>query len=159
MIAAKWWKLGAALAVAAGSAALVFSGDETADTVAAAPRANAAARKNTPAAVEPPHFVEPQRDMLAKADVDLFAVKSFLPPPPPPPPPPKPTAPPLPFKFLGRASGEGAETLFLAVGTRNLVVHPGDVVEGNYRLDEIAGGNAVFTYQPLQERQMLPLER
>lgn len=105
---------------------------------------------------------------------DAFPVKSWAPPPPPPPPkvvpkravvipppppppPPKPTAPPLPYKYLGRFEDRGVATIFLEAGDRNFLVKPGDTLDGNYRLDAIQGNTLIFTYLPLQQQQFLPV--
>ena len=83
------------------------------------------------------------------------------PPPPPPPvvaaPPPKPTAPALPFRFLGRMVDGGATTLFVAQGNQNLSIRQGDVVNDTYRLEQIGESSATFVYIPLQERQTLTM--
>jgi hypothetical protein len=95
---------------------------------------------------------------------DLFASSSWtlppppLPPPPPPPRPAAPTAPPLPFTFLGSFAAEGAPaTFFLTRGDRVYDVKVGDTVDSDYTLDALEGSNLIFTYKPLQTRQSLGL--
>jgi hypothetical protein len=96
---------------------------------------------------------------------DPFTVSSWLPPAPPPPPPPPPapaappTAPPLPFGFVGTLGGDTTKSqVFLSNGDRLLIASPGDVIEGQYRLEKIAATSVVFTYLPLNEKQVLPIQ-
>jgi hypothetical protein len=76
---------------------------------------------------------------------------------PPPPPPPKPTAPPLPFKYLGKLVEDERTLVFLVRDDRNFIVRAGDTIEGTYRVDEIAEQSMTFTFLPLKERQVLAL--
>lgn len=74
---------------------------------------------------------------------------------PPPPPPPKPTAPPLPFQFLGQLIEDGEVRVFINHQGRHLVVKAGDVINGTYTVEAISPSHIVFIYQPLQEHQTL----
>jgi Tfp pilus assembly protein PilO len=94
----------------------------------------------------------------------LFAQRSWhvpapvkaAPPPPPPPPPPEPTAPPLPYTFLGSYAPAGSAPVFiLSRGDRVIEARPGDRLDGVYRLESAAGGQLVFVYLPLDIRQTL----
>lgn len=96
---------------------------------------------------------------LAPPAGDLFAVRSWQPPPPPPAPPavaPPPVAPPLPFRYLGRMEDGGAIAVFLVEGNQPnaRVLRQGDV-SGNYRVDEITGEGMRLTYLPLNQTQQL----
>jgi hypothetical protein len=101
-----------------------------------------------------------------EAQNDPFSVQSWLPPPPPPRPAPAetaqaapPTAPPLPFSYVGRLNGDAEKPrVFLSNGDQLLIVSPGDVIDGRYRFESIAATEAVFTYLPLTERQVLTIE-
>ncbi|WP_341316726.1 hypothetical protein WN982_35855 [Paraburkholderia sp. IMGN_8] len=92
-----------------------------------------------------------------------FVVSSWLPPPPPPveaPPVPEPvappTAPPVPFTYLGELDAKAAKPqVFLSSGDRLLIVSPGEVVDGQYRVESISENDVVLTYLPLNERQVL----
>jgi hypothetical protein len=86
----------------------------------------------------------PQRAELAPS----APVQVALPPPPPPP-----SAPPVPFTYLGRLSEDNRTTAFLASGERNLVVKPGDVIDNNYRVDEVTDRMVQLTYLPLNVKQ------
>ena len=68
-----------------------------------------------------------------------------------------PTAPPLPFRFLGRMQEDRASAVFLAIEDRNLVVRSGDTIDEIYRVESIDGGNIEFTYLPLKQKQVLPV--
>ncbi len=101
------------------------------------------------------------------AQNDPFSVLSWLPPPPPPPPAPvaapvqepPPAAPPLPFAYVGRLNGNPDKPqVFLSNGDQLLIVSPGEVIDGRYRFESIAPTEAVFTFLPLNERQVLTFD-
>lgn len=103
--------------------------------------------------------------LAAQAAHDPFTASSWLPPPPPPPPPapppppPAPVAPPLPFTFVGAEDvGTVQARVFLNSGDRLLIVKPGEVMEGRYRLETLTPNTLVFTYLPLQQKQTLIIE-
>ena len=106
-----------------------------------------------------------RREAKPAEPANAFATKSwYVPPPPPPPapppkalPPPAPKAPPLPFIYLGRYQDAAAPVIFLVRGDRVLAVHAGDVIEGTYRVDEIAGATLRLTYLPLKIMQTLDI--
>ena len=120
-----------------------------------------------PAPVEPAARLETRIELdLAKleerthdgARADPFAQKSFAPPAAAaaPPPPAKPTAPPLPFAYLGKVIEDGKLAVFLARGGESLSVKPGDTL-GEYRVDAVTENEIRFTYLPLKTKQSLPL--
>lgn len=94
-----------------------------------------------------------------------FGRLSWLPPKPPPPPaapppPPAPvipTAPPLPFTFVGMVeNGVGKPQAFLAKGDTLLVVSAGELLENNtYRVDSFDANQVVITYLPLTMKQTI----
>ena len=90
--------------------------------------------------------------------IDPFRAKSWYVAPPPPPPP-KPTAPPLPFKYVGQLVEEGETRVFITSQNRQLVIKVGDTVDGSYAVEEISPGQVVFVYLPLKERQVLATGR
>ena len=77
------------------------------------------------------------------------------PPPGPPPPPPAPTAPALPFVFLGKYSEGSLQLVILSRGNRVLTAAQGDVIETNYRIERIEPARVLFTYLPLGTPQSL----
>jgi hypothetical protein len=68
---------------------------------------------------------------------------------------PAPSAPPVPFTYLGRLSEDNRTTAFLVSGERNLVVKPGDVIDNSYRVDEVTDKTVQLTYLPLNVKQSL----
>jgi hypothetical protein len=132
----------------------------------AAPGGPAAAPVAAPPAVAANAALARLRPRLAaQATHDPFTASSWLPPPPPPPPPapppppPAPVAPPLPFTFVGAEDvGTAKARVFLNSGDRLLIVTPGEVIEGRYRLESLTPNSLVFTYLPLQQKQTLIIE-
>jgi hypothetical protein len=115
-----------------------------------------------PAEAEPPPEAPAVEEAPARTEiVDAFASKTwYVPPPPPPPvklePPPKPTAPPLPFTFMGRYEDhEGPPVIMLVRGDRLYTVSEGDSIDGTYRVERVENGQIELTYLPLQEKQLL----
>lgn len=97
---------------------------------------------------------------LALARTNLFPGQTwYVPPPPPPPPPyvppPPPQAPALPFSYMGRWTDAGQTTYYLARGTLPVSVRPGQVLDGVWRLEPVAGGILNFTYLPLNQTRSL----
>ncbi len=106
----------------------------------------------------------PQRQQHDGVHANLFADHSWYTPPPTPEPTRTepvirtPTAPPLPFTYLGRYEQEGAGTLFYLVkGDRVYDVKVGDVIDGTYSVDGVSNGQLMLTYLPLNSSQGLRL--
>ncbi len=66
-----------------------------------------------------------------------------------------PVAPPMPYTYFGRMSEDGKLYVFLQRGERTYMVTDGDVVDQEYRVEEIAPNAVVMTYLPLKQRQVL----
>jgi hypothetical protein len=103
------------------------------------------------------------RIVTATSAASLFSPHSwYVAPPPPPPapvvaaPPPVPTAPPLPFAYMGsyRTDG-GKQVFFLTAGDRVFDVKVGDVLDSTYSVDGIQSGQLTLTYLPLKIQQTL----
>jgi len=102
--------------------------------------------------------------LAARADegatTDAFARRSFAPIVPAaeaqPQAPAKPTAPPLPFKYLGRMIDGDKLEIFLEQGQEFIAVEPGQRI-GEYRVDKVTDEQIVFTYLPLKTKQTLAL--
>jgi hypothetical protein len=94
------------------------------------------------------------RGRFESPQVDVFASRSWQPPPPPPPKAQAPTAPPLPFLYLGKVLEEGAVMVFLAQGARTFLAHKGDVLL-DYKVEEITPARMTLVYLPLNEKQYL----
>lgn len=138
----------------------------SASTPVAARRAPAAASEitaNTVAEIAPRERLASLRAPLSPDTAhDPFTVSSWLPPPPPPAPPPAaapppaPTAPPLPFAYVGALGADASkEQVFLSSGDRLLIVSLGDVIDGQYRLESITATGVAFTYLPLNVKQVM----
>ncbi|AXL49065.1 hypothetical protein DSC91_000728 [Paraburkholderia caffeinilytica] len=96
-----------------------------------------------------------------------FAASSWLPPPPPVEVPvvpevraPAPTAPPVPFTYLGELDAKAAKPqVFLSNGDRLLIVSPGEVVDNQYRVESVSESDVVLTYLPLNQTQAISIPR
>jgi hypothetical protein len=67
-----------------------------------------------------------------------------------------PSAPPLPFRYLGKLVDGGKLAVFLARGDESLAVAAGERI-GDYRVDSVTDSEVTFTYLPLKTKQSLPL--
>lgn len=99
--------------------------------------------------------------LTTEGAADAFAMRSWRPPPPPPPKvkPPAPTAPPLPYTYLGKLVEGEAIIVFLARAGQNVTVRVGDRVDGQYRIDAVSESALELTYLPLDQKQTLSLPR
>lgn len=91
---------------------------------------------------------------------DLFAVRSWQPPPaaaPPAEPVAAPRAPPLPFRYAGRMEEDGQVVAFVSEGSTTKVLRQGDTFS-NYRVEEITAQGMRLVYLPLNETQRLLFE-
>ena len=69
-----------------------------------------------------------------------------------------PSAPPLPFTYLGRyTDGNDKTVYFVTRDDRVYDVRPGEVIDAIYSVESIENGQLVFLYKPLNTRQALPL--
>jgi len=107
------------------------------------------------AAAVAPAAAEPAPCPVAASN--LFAARSWLPPPPPPRKPEPPKAPPLPFSYVGQLEEAGGIALFLGRDKRTLIVRRGDVIEGAYRVEEVTPSRATLIFLPLGQQQHLTL--
>ena len=97
---------------------------------------------------------------------DPFVPRSWLPPPPPPPSmsavapalPPTPTAPAMPFNFIGQIdNGADLPKAFLTHSESLHIVAKGDLVEKVYRVESITPTKVVLTYLPMMQEQSINL--
>ena len=70
-------------------------------------------------------------------------------------PPPAPTAPPLQFKYIGKAISENTTWVFLSEEGENYVTKLGGQVDERYRVDTMDDEAVTFTYLPLNAKQTL----
>ena len=68
-----------------------------------------------------------------------------------------PSAPALPFRYVGRSTEEGRVAVFLEKGRENYSVAQGEQAGRYYRIERITDASITFTYLPLGERQTLPV--
>ena len=168
--------MGGALVLAA---CLVVFGDTTPDATLAEPvdrvadipaSASVPARSMTPSKqgdvttvarlIPRDLLIGAEGDRFGDGDNTLFARQDWTPPPPPPsnappPPPPPPSAPPLPFKFIGKSLQDGVWEIYLARNDQTYLVRTGTTIEGAYRVDAIRPPILTLTYLPLDQVQQL----
>jgi hypothetical protein len=105
-----------------------------------------------------------KRQQEKKVVGTVFNATSWYVPPPPrhvkPPPPapvlvPIPTAPPLPFTYLGRYGDSASRIIILSKGDRVYTVTEGDIIENTYRVEKLTAGQVNLTYLPLNIEQSL----
>lgn len=66
-----------------------------------------------------------------------------------------PTAPALPFQFIGRMGERDDLQIFLQSGEKLYVVRQGDVIDDTYRLDRVSTSELSLVYLPLHQSQTL----
>ena len=67
----------------------------------------------------------------------------------------KPSAPPLPFQFIGRMDDRSDLQVFLQSGEKLYVVRLGDVIDDTYRIEHISATELSLVYLPLHLSQTL----
>jgi hypothetical protein len=74
----------------------------------------------------------------------------------------QPSAPTVPFKYIGRLQEEGGRpVVFFSQGSRAYSVHEGETIDSSYRLDSVSPTQLVLVYLPLKTKQTIevsPLE-
>ena len=93
------------------------------------------------------------------ASRDLFSGRSWTPAPPPALAlePAAPTAPPLPFTYLGKQLEDKQWRVFLGQADQTFVVSEGSTINDLYRIDSISPPNLSLTYLPLGQSQSLSI--
>jgi len=162
--------LGLMLTGTLATAALVSREESAGNEVVAADNHSASTNAGTPERKQSQQLLQLGRlvrSKTAQPDKDPFAGKTWYVPPPPPPPPPappapivqeviRPSAPPLPFSYMGRmVEDDGHVVVYLAQGSRALSVSIGDTIDNIYHIDSLSSGQLVLTYLPLGIRQTL----
>ncbi len=90
----------------------------------------------------------------------LFGSQSWTPPPAPEPKPsaaPPPTAPALPFTFLGKKLEDGSWEVYLGRGDNTLIVQEKTEIDATYRVESIKPPTLTLTYLPLNQMQTMPI--
>lgn len=75
-----------------------------------------------------------------------------------PPPPPPPMAPRFPHTWVGRFDDDTTQRAVLAGPQHTWVVHAGDVIDGQWRIDSIQDRRMSLTYLPLQQQQTIAMK-
>ncbi|HZO02000.1 MAG TPA: hypothetical protein VFB93_12450 [Burkholderiales bacterium] len=146
------------LAVAAAAALLAWWWSETPGVDSTAPVVQAQEAAPAPKPADR-NSLELQGRALSNRWGDLFASPAK-------PAPPKPVpvvqlpeplkAPPLPFRYDGSGELQGKRFVYLARdGRSSTMVSAGDMIDGTYRVENVARDHAVLRYLPLGERQVL----
>jgi hypothetical protein len=162
----RWAVLIMLLTAALSAAAWVRDGDKAAETeVVEAParqaRSIGAAPVRKEQAAERVHLEKLRMHPSPEKTDDAFASRSWRKPAPKPslakavvvaPPP---SAPPLPFVYMGKLLSDEARAVFLTQGERNLVVHEGDVIDSIYRVEKLSDAGLTFVHLPTGIQQNL----
>lgn len=91
----------------------------------------------------------PPIDLEEQAARAEEAKKAFVPPPP--------TAPPVPFKYAGKAISDNQTWVFLSQAKDNHIAKIGGKITDQYRLDAITEESISLTYLPLNIKQTLTI--
>ena len=118
-------------------------------------------RNSAPEEVQELNLEKLRRTPPQPGSIDPFAPRSFAPPPPKmaDAAPAKPTAPPLPFTYLGKVVDGDKTVVFVARADENYALEAGQTVAGSYRVDKITEAAVNFTYLPMKTRQTLTIPR
>lgn len=71
--------------------------------------------------------------------------------------PPPASAPPLPFRYIGKLVQEGRAEVWLMRGERHYSAVPGASLGRDYRVEQVTETEVLITYLPLDIQQSLPL--
>jgi hypothetical protein len=105
----------------------------------------------------------PERTPIGEQRGELFGARTWASPAPAAPkkvepaPEAEPAAPPNPYKVAGTLLQDGAKRVFLVKGERIFEVRPGDVLDGGYRVQEIAGAHVELVYERMKKLERLPI--
>ena len=131
-----------------------------------ASRVGAANAKPTIAVTPRAKLIALRAPLSVESANNPFAASSWLPPPPVEVPvvpevrAPAPTAPPVPFTYVGELDAKAAKPqVFLSNGERVLIVSPGEVVDDQYRVESVSESDVVLTYLPLNQTQSVSIPR
>ncbi|MEX3690951.1 hypothetical protein AB3X91_11095 [Paraburkholderia sp. BR14263] len=138
---------------------------EAAAKAAATATASASAASASASSAARAKLVSLRAPLSLESAHDPFTASSWLPPPPVEVPaapvrPAPPTAPPVPFAYVGQLDAKAAKPqVFLSNADQLLIVSPGDVIDNQYRVESVSESDVVLTYLPLHERQVVAIPR
>jgi hypothetical protein len=140
------------------------SGGARIEPDAATPVARAATRSASGAAAEgsPRSEADLELERLKRTQkeepiIDLFAPPAATPPTVTEAEPSAPSAPPLPFTYLGKTIDGDKLTIFIARGEDHYTIVPGQTIDKVYRVEKITATAVTFRYLPLGTRQTLAI--
>ena len=168
-LSTRQWVLGAALVASLAATFWAAQSDGDAEGVvqpvagsnrrAALPVAKAASATEV---VAPTDWQPVQRKVWAAPPDAQFAAWAPPPPPPappevkgPPPVPPAPVAPPFPYQIIGSLVESGQTQVFLAGPARSLNVRAGELIDGQWRVDQVSATGMSLTWLPAQIKQQI----
>lgn len=149
---------GASLPAAATTAARTEPARAPAPATTPAPATGAPAREAVLALTPRDTLMPPPSGARPGAGRDLFVAQSWAPVVKPVVlAPVAPTAPPLPYTYLGKKLENGEWEVYLARGERTLVARLGARLDAEYQVDGVAPPVLTLTYLPLGSTQTLPI--
>jgi len=152
---------GALVATLAATAWVATRPQEDTSAVVAAPVRRAAVAAGPASAAAAPVDIA-TRAPWAEAPASQLAAWQPPPPPPPPPapppmaaaPPPPPVAPPAPYQMIGRVvetqAGKPVEVALLSSPSKALSAKAGDVIDGQWRVEQVSDSGVRLTWLPGQ---------
>ncbi|MBC7780883.1 MAG: hypothetical protein H7125_12355 [Proteobacteria bacterium] len=63
----------------------------------------------------------------------------------------------MPYTYFGQSIQDGQTVVFVTRQERTFVLRVGEVLENQYRVEEIRPPDVVLTYLPLNERQVMKI--
>ena len=63
----------------------------------------------------------------------------------------------LPYTYFGQAVQDGQTVVFVTRQEQTFVLRVGDVIENQYRVEQVKPPDVVLTYLPLNERQVMKI--
>jgi len=170
-LSTRQWVLGAALVASLAATLWAAQSDGDADALvqpvagsmrrAASPVAKAASATEV---IAPTDWLPVQRKGWAVPPDAQFA--AWAPPSPPSAPsvpkappfvPPAPVAPPFPYQIIGSLVESGQTQVFLASPARSLNARAGEVIDGQWRVDQVSATGMSLTWLPAQIKQQIAL--
>jgi hypothetical protein len=97
-----------------------------------------------------PDLFAPRKQWAPPAAAEIVSREPATPPSPP-------TAPPLPFAYLGKLIDGDKLEIFIAHGDEHYSVEQGKTIDGRYKVDKVTARAVTFIYLPLGTRQSLPI--
>lgn len=68
-----------------------------------------------------------------------------------------PTAPPLPFTYVGKRLEDGVWHVYVSRGDQTLIVREQQTIDSTYRIDAVKPPQMILTYLPMDERQTMSI--